>query len=175
MFRVGGQRVFFKRPQTHDLGLEEVSRLCRFLKEAGPSSHAEEPAQPDDCRHRRPRRPCLPRCRWKSSNRRTQGATLRSLQFPSSSAAVANDLVELLFVDFDRLTDCRQLCFAGTAFTNIEKMLGGNAIGSTARGAISNQRHRSILGRFSRSSDPHFAHQVPENLGKKWGFCLTDC
>ena len=28
-FRVGSQRVFFKRPQTHDLGLEEVSRLRR--------------------------------------------------------------------------------------------------------------------------------------------------
>ena len=51
MFRVGSQRVFFKRPQTHDLGLEEVSRLRKFLKEAGPAlhksgSHAEEPAQP---------------------------------------------------------------------------------------------------------------------------------
>ena len=46
VFRVGGQRVFFKRPQTHDLGLEEVSRLRKLLKEAGPSSHAEEPAQP---------------------------------------------------------------------------------------------------------------------------------
>src|ERR1700719_4699384 len=46
VFRVGSQRVFFKRPQTHDLGLEEVSRLRKFLKEAGPSSHAEGPAQP---------------------------------------------------------------------------------------------------------------------------------
>ena len=46
VFRVGGQLVFFKRPQTHDLDLEEVSRLRKFLKEAGPSSHAEEPAQP---------------------------------------------------------------------------------------------------------------------------------
>ena len=46
VFRVGSQRVFFKRPQTHDLDLEEVSRLRKFLKEAGPSSHAEEPAQP---------------------------------------------------------------------------------------------------------------------------------
>ena len=45
-------------------------------------------------------------------------------------------------------------------------MLGGNAIGSTARGAISNQRHGPILGRFSRSSGTHFAHQVLENLGK---------
>ena len=46
VFRVGSQRVFFKRPQAHDLGLEEVSRLRKFLKEAGPSSHAEGPAQP---------------------------------------------------------------------------------------------------------------------------------
>ena len=46
VFRVGSQRVFFKRPQTHDLGVEEVSRLRKFLEEAGPSSHAEEPAQP---------------------------------------------------------------------------------------------------------------------------------
>jgi hypothetical protein len=46
VFRVGGQPVFFKRPQTHDLGLEEVSRLRKLLKEAGPGSHAEGPAQP---------------------------------------------------------------------------------------------------------------------------------
>src|ERR1700686_4264094 len=46
VFRAGSQRVFFKRPQTHDLGLEEVSRLRKFLKEAGPSSREEAPAQP---------------------------------------------------------------------------------------------------------------------------------
>jgi len=46
VFRVGSQRVFFKRPHTHDLGVEEVSRLRKFLKEAGPGAHAEEPAQP---------------------------------------------------------------------------------------------------------------------------------
>jgi hypothetical protein len=51
VFRVGGQRAFFKRPNTHDLGVEEVSRLRKFLKEAGPSgrkpdSQVEEPAQP---------------------------------------------------------------------------------------------------------------------------------
>jgi len=46
VFRVGAQRVFFKRPQTHELGLEEVSRLRKLLKEAGPGSHAEGPAQP---------------------------------------------------------------------------------------------------------------------------------
>lgn len=42
MFRVGSQRAFFKRPSTHDLGLEEVSRLRKFLKEAGPSSPVEQ-------------------------------------------------------------------------------------------------------------------------------------
>jgi len=51
VFRVGGQRVFFKKPHTHDLGVEEVSRLRKFLKEAGPDAHksaaqAEQPAQP---------------------------------------------------------------------------------------------------------------------------------
>ena len=45
VFRVGGQRVFFKKPQTHDLGLEEVSRLRKLLKEAGPGLQAEKPAQ----------------------------------------------------------------------------------------------------------------------------------
>ncbi len=38
VFRVGSERVFFKRPNTHDLGVEEVSRLRKFLKEAGPSA-----------------------------------------------------------------------------------------------------------------------------------------
>ncbi len=46
VLRVGSQRVFFKRPGTHDFGVEEVSRLRKFLKEAGPGSHAEGPAQP---------------------------------------------------------------------------------------------------------------------------------
>ena len=44
IFHVGNQHAFFKRPQSHDLGLEEVSRLRKLLKEAG--SEAEEPAQP---------------------------------------------------------------------------------------------------------------------------------
>jgi hypothetical protein len=35
VFRVGSQREFFKKPHTHDLGLEEVSRLRKMLKEAG--------------------------------------------------------------------------------------------------------------------------------------------
>ena len=46
MFRVGSQRVFFKRPHTHDLGVEEVSRLRKFLKDARPGAHVEEPSQP---------------------------------------------------------------------------------------------------------------------------------
>jgi hypothetical protein len=36
VFRVGSQRVFFKRPHTHDLGVEDVSVLCSpFLRWAG--------------------------------------------------------------------------------------------------------------------------------------------
>jgi hypothetical protein len=34
-FVVGSQRGFFKRPSTHNLEVEEISRLRRFLKEAG--------------------------------------------------------------------------------------------------------------------------------------------
>jgi hypothetical protein len=60
--------------------------------------------------------------------------------------ALANDLVELLFVDFDRFADWWQVRFAGTAFADSGKVLGENAIGPTAGGAISNQRHGSILG-----------------------------
>jgi len=52
LFRVGSERAFFKRPTTHDLRLEEVSRLRELLKEAGPGfhiqgSHAERPAYPN--------------------------------------------------------------------------------------------------------------------------------
>jgi hypothetical protein len=46
VFRVGSQRVFFKQPHTHDLGVEEVSRLRKFLKEAGPDAPVKEPPQP---------------------------------------------------------------------------------------------------------------------------------
>ena len=35
VFAVGSQRCFFKRPTAHNLAVEEVSRLRRFLKEAG--------------------------------------------------------------------------------------------------------------------------------------------
>jgi hypothetical protein len=34
-FVVGSQRGFFKRPSTHNLEVEEISRLRKFLKEAG--------------------------------------------------------------------------------------------------------------------------------------------
>ena len=35
IFTVGSQRSFFKRPSGHNLAVEEVSRLRRFLREAG--------------------------------------------------------------------------------------------------------------------------------------------
>ncbi len=35
VFAVGSQRCFFKRPSGHNLAVEEISRLRRFLKEAG--------------------------------------------------------------------------------------------------------------------------------------------
>ena len=46
VFRVGSQRTFFKKPHTHDLGVEEVSRLRKFLKEAKSGAQVEAPAQP---------------------------------------------------------------------------------------------------------------------------------
>jgi hypothetical protein len=46
VFLVGSQRLFFKRPKTHDLSVEEVSRLRRFLQEAGSGEHVEQPAKP---------------------------------------------------------------------------------------------------------------------------------
>jgi hypothetical protein len=45
-FRVGSQRAFFKRPSTDDLGVEEVSRLRKFLKKPAPGSQVGELAQP---------------------------------------------------------------------------------------------------------------------------------
>ncbi|MGA7752931.1 MAG: hypothetical protein WCB05_08870, partial [Candidatus Sulfotelmatobacter sp.] len=52
VFRVRVQRVFFKKPHTHDLGVEEVFRLRKFLKEAGADANksvspVEDPAQPN--------------------------------------------------------------------------------------------------------------------------------
>jgi hypothetical protein len=45
-FVVGNQRESFKRPQTPELGIEEVSRLRKFLKDAGTESAPAAPAQP---------------------------------------------------------------------------------------------------------------------------------
>ena len=45
VFRMGSQRVFFKRPSTHDLGVEEVSRLRKLLKKPAPGSQVEETVQ----------------------------------------------------------------------------------------------------------------------------------
>jgi hypothetical protein len=46
VFAVGTQRATFKRPSDHELGLEEVSRLRKFLREAGPDIAPREPVQP---------------------------------------------------------------------------------------------------------------------------------
>jgi hypothetical protein len=51
VFVINGQSVFFKKPHTHNLGVEEVSRLRKLLKEPVPDAHksdarVEEPAQP---------------------------------------------------------------------------------------------------------------------------------
>jgi hypothetical protein len=45
-FIVGTQRESFKRPHTPEFGLEEVSRLRKFLKAAGAESAPSEPVQP---------------------------------------------------------------------------------------------------------------------------------
>lgn len=45
-FVVGTQRAFFKRPHNHELGVEEVSRLRRFLKEAGADAATTPATQP---------------------------------------------------------------------------------------------------------------------------------
>jgi len=47
VFEVGGQREFFKKPHTHDLGTEEVARLRKFLRVAKPADDAATPAQPN--------------------------------------------------------------------------------------------------------------------------------
>jgi hypothetical protein len=46
VFRVGSQCAFFKRSSTHDLGVEEVSRLRKFLKKPAPGSQVEQTDQP---------------------------------------------------------------------------------------------------------------------------------
>ena len=45
-FVVGTQRAFFKKPHNHELGVEEVSRLRKFLKEAGPNRDTRKATQP---------------------------------------------------------------------------------------------------------------------------------
>jgi hypothetical protein len=45
-FVVGTQRAFFKRPHNHELSVDEVSRLRKFLKEAGPDDDTTSPIQP---------------------------------------------------------------------------------------------------------------------------------
>jgi hypothetical protein len=45
-FTVGTERAFFKRPHTSELGVEEVSRLRKFLKDAGPEKSPPVAGQP---------------------------------------------------------------------------------------------------------------------------------
>ena len=46
VFAVGSQRLTFKKPNDHELGVEEVSRLRKFLRDAGPDTPITEPIQP---------------------------------------------------------------------------------------------------------------------------------
>jgi len=46
VFIVGTQRSFFKHPHTHELGVEEVARLRKFLRDAGPELIPETASQP---------------------------------------------------------------------------------------------------------------------------------
>jgi hypothetical protein len=45
-FVFGSQRAFFKRPHTHNLDVEEISRLRSFLREAGLHSSIVKPHHP---------------------------------------------------------------------------------------------------------------------------------
>jgi hypothetical protein len=45
-FVVGSQRAFFRRPSTHSLEVDEVSRLRRFLREAGQGEGPDKSARP---------------------------------------------------------------------------------------------------------------------------------
>lgn len=45
VFRVGNERVVFNRPHTHYLGMEEVVRLRKLLRDAGSGDHVEQPRQ----------------------------------------------------------------------------------------------------------------------------------
>lgn len=46
VFTVGAQRAFFKHPHTHELGVEEVARLRKFLRDAGSALSPVEATQP---------------------------------------------------------------------------------------------------------------------------------
>ena len=46
VFAVGSQRLTFKKPSDHELGVEEVSRLRKFLRDAGPETATVKPIQP---------------------------------------------------------------------------------------------------------------------------------
>jgi hypothetical protein len=46
IFLVGTQRALFKHPHTHELGVEEVARLRKFLRDAGPTVVHEQSSQP---------------------------------------------------------------------------------------------------------------------------------
>ena len=46
VFSVGSQRLTFKKPNDHELGVDEVSRLRKFLRDAGPSTPEVAPIQP---------------------------------------------------------------------------------------------------------------------------------
>ncbi len=46
VFIVGTQRAFFKKPHTHDLGIEDLSRLRTFLRNTGSDTHSGEASQP---------------------------------------------------------------------------------------------------------------------------------
>ncbi len=45
-FIVGTQRAFFKHPHTHELGVEEVARLRKFLRDAAPTADTAPSDQP---------------------------------------------------------------------------------------------------------------------------------
>jgi hypothetical protein len=46
VFIVGAQRAVFKHPHTHQLGVDEVARLRKFLRDAGPALSPIEAVQP---------------------------------------------------------------------------------------------------------------------------------
>jgi hypothetical protein len=63
LFEVGSQRGLFKRGSGHNLDVEEISRLRRFLREAGVEGKTVRnlPTRSSRCGHRPSHRPHLPR------------------------------------------------------------------------------------------------------------------